>query len=226
MAPRLFFADAEGIPRQLKRICLRDAGGIARMLTRMFIRDGAGIPRLVYVAFTSAQHTYASGSGIEIVPPGATQVVIEVWGPGGTGGYGLGSVATHSAQSGPGGAAGGYCRSVYSCVGGQTLNYSVGITYEADSTVTSGSLAVTAMQANGGDEGPNGGGTASGGNEANTTGAGGGPGGTTVADGNAGAGTSGIYAGVEGSGGRGGYQEGNAGAPGESGFVSFYYTAP
>lgn len=176
-------------------------------------------------SFTSAQHVYTSGSGTETVPNGATNVVIENWGPGGTGAYGTGSVAQHNATYGAGGAAGGYCRSSYSCSGGQTINYSVGTAYETNSTVTSGSLSITAMQANGGYQGSLGGGTSSGGNQANITGAGGGDGGTTPADGAGGVGTSGVHEGTEGSGGNGGYQSTGTPGVGNGGVISFYYTA-
>lgn len=173
--------------------------------------------------FSGAQHTYGSGSGTETVPAGATQVIIEVWGPGGTGAFGTGSIAQHDAQYGAGGAAGGYSRSNYSCSGGNTLNYSVGTTFGATSTVSSGSLVVTTMTAYGGNQGSLGGNTASGGNAANVVGANGGPGGPTSADGAGASGTGGLKAGPAGAGGHGGFQQGNAGAPGGGGLISFYY---
>lgn len=176
-------------------------------------------------AFQGAQHTYSSGSGTETVPTGATQVIIELWGPGGTGAFGTGSLTNHDAQYGAGGAAGGYCRSSYACSGGKTLSYSVGTTSGSDSTVSSGSLSITSMTANGGNQGAFGGGSASGGTQANTTGAGGAAGGSAYADGAAGPGTTGVYEGAEGAGGRGGYQQGNPGSPGANGFLSFYYPA-
>lgn len=176
-------------------------------------------------AFTSAQHVYTSSSGTEIVPAGAANVVIEVWGPGGTGAFGTGSVGAHDAAYGAGGAAGGYCRSSYSCSGGKTLGYSVGTTNGSQSTVTSGTLSISAMTANGAStQGSLGGGTASGGTIANVKGAGGANGGPAFADGAAGLGTAGIYEGVEGSGGRGGFQSGNPGATGSTGIISFRYT--
>lgn len=176
-------------------------------------------------AFTSAQHTYSASSGTEIVPDGATQVVIELWGLGGQGAYGTGSAAQHDAVYGAGGQAAGYCRSVYPCSGGQTLNYDLTTVYQQDSSVTSGTLSITTMTAVGGGEGGvTGYGTASGGNQANVTGAMGGPGGSTLADGAGGAGTAGVYEGAEGGGGNGGYGA-VVGSPGQPAFVSFYYTA-
>ncbi len=175
-------------------------------------------------AFTSAQHTYSATSGTETVPTGATQVVIELWGLGGQGAYGTGSVAQHNATYGAGAQAAGYCRSVYPCSGGQTLNYDLTTVYQQDSSVTSGTLSITTMTAVGGGEaGVTGYGTASGGNQANVTGALGGPGGSTLADGAGGAGTVGVYEGAEGGGGNGGYGA-VQGAPGGPAFVSFYYT--
>ena len=175
-------------------------------------------------AFTSAQHTYSAASGTETVPAGATQVVIELWGLGGQGAYGTGSVAQHNATYGAGGQAAGYCRSVYPCAGGQTLNYALTTAYQQDSTVSSGTLAITTMTAVGGGEGGGSGyGTATGGNQANVTGTIGGPGGTTSTEGAGGAGTAGVYEGAEGHGGNGGYGS-VVGAPGAPSFVSFYYT--
>ena len=175
-------------------------------------------------AFTTAQHTYSAASGTEIVPTGATQVVIELWGLGGTGAYGTGSTAQHNATYGAGGQAGGYCRSVYACSGGQTLNYALTTAYQQASTVTSGTLGITAMTAVGGAQASGSAyGTASGGNQANISGALGAPGGTAYADRLGGAGTAGVYAGSEGGGGEGGYGS-VAGTPGAPSFVSFYYT--
>ena len=176
-------------------------------------------------SFVSAQYTYSSGSGSQAVPDGATNAVIELWGVGGPGGYGTGTQKP-DIYYGPGGQAGGYCRSSYSCSGGQTLNYALSAAYATDSTVTSGTLSITTMTAVGGGEGGvTGYGTASGGNAANTTGALGGPGGSTASDGAGGAGTVGVYEGAEGGGGNGGYGAGVAGSPGQSPFVSFYFTA-
>ena len=175
-------------------------------------------------AFTSAQHTYSATSGTETVPDGATQVVIELWGLGGPGGYGTGTQKP-DIYYGPGGQAGGYCRSSYPCSGGQTLNYALSAAYATDSTVTSGTLSITTMTAVGGGEGGvTGYGTASGGNQANVTGAMGAPGGTSASDGAGGAGTVGVYEGEEGAGGAGGYGSSSAGAAGQPSFVSFYYT--
>ena len=175
-------------------------------------------------SFVSAQYTYSSGSGTQTVPAGAGNVVIELWAVGGPGADGTGTGT--SKQYGAGGQAGGYCRSSYSCSGGQTLNYALDSTFEQDSTVTSGTLAITTMTAVGGGQGGvTGYGTASGGNAANTTGALGGPGGSTASDGAGGAGTVGVYEGEEAAGGAGGYGAGVAGSPGQSPFVSFYFTA-
>ncbi len=176
-------------------------------------------------AFTSAQHTYSAASGTDTVPPGATQVVIELWGLGGQGAYGTGSVAQHNATYGAGGQAGGYCRSVYSCSGGQTLNYDLTTTYQGTSQVASGSLSITTMTAVGGGQGSvsNAYGTASGGNQANVTGAGGASGGSAYSDSLGAPGTAGVYEGAQGHGGNGG-DGAVIGAPGGPAFVSFYYT--
>jgi hypothetical protein len=146
------------------------------------------------IAVSPIIHSYTSfGSGTETVPSGGyTQVVIEVKGGGG----GYSSSGTDTYQAGGGGA--GYCRSVYAVSTGQTLNYVVGQaggininnngTLGHSSSVTSGSLSITSMAANGGGGAiANGaGGAASGGNQVNATGAGGVNGGAGGASGSAG----------------------------------------
>jgi len=168
-------------------------------------------------------HTYSSGAGVETVPAGYTTVVIEIWGGGGGG-----SLADGTAAWLGGGGGGGYSRSSYAVTGGQTLNYSVGLAGGqnihdngiggTDSTVSSGTKAITTMTASGGGgAGTNGaGGTASGGNQANVAGTNGvlsGAGGTT---------TAGVYANTGPTNGKGGHFNGAHFATG--GLVSFRYS--
>ena len=77
-------------------------------------------------SFTPVTRTYTSGSGTETIPTGASQVVIEVWGAGGSGGRG--STLCVSIYGG-GGGSGGYVKKTFSLTSGnagQTFNYSVG----------------------------------------------------------------------------------------------------
>lgn len=177
-------------------------------------------------AFSGAQHVYTSGSGTEVVPTGATNVIIEENG----GGVGGGNGITQSGvpKTGYGGGSGAYCRSVYTCSGGQTLAYVVGAGGAAEtsgtaSTVSSGTLAITTMTAASGTSAQ--GGTASGGNQANTSG---GAGAQPLGSGTAGVPPAGEYYNTgqtAGAGGRGGTGAGNPGSPGVAGYVSFYYPA-
>lgn len=169
-------------------------------------------------------HAYTSGSGTETVPAGYTNVVIEIKG----GGAGTSTPdATDTYLDGGGGAA--YCRTSMAVTPGGTFNYQVGVAGGTNihgngvggsaSTVTSGSISLTTMTANGGQgAGANGvGGTATGGNQANVTG------------------HNGVNGGVGGTSGSAGlhFDTGNAYGRGANyntndetgGFVSFYYTA-
>ena len=96
--------------------------------------------------------------GTETVPAGATNVVIEIWGAGGGGGGG--SIV----RGGGGGGGGSYCRSSYACSGGQTMAYTgsqSGVPGNTDTTggagsttvVSSGTLTITTLTANGGSGG-------------------------------------------------------------------------
>ena len=184
--------------------------------------------------FTSKLNIYTSGSGVETVPSGATNVVIEIWGGGGGGGN------SSNTLGGGGGGSGGYSKSSYSITGSNTLNYSVGTGGTGGiggttSTVTSGTKTITTMTANGGSGGsrptPGSGGSATGGNLINTTGNSGeageaGEGSGFTAPGGAGiTGSSGTY----GAGGDGGPRSegdgtGFPGTSGNNGAVVFYYT--
>lgn len=191
-------------------------------------------------AFTPVRTVRATGSGTETVPMGATAVMIAVWGGGGAGGS-VGRWDTTGARGGDGGA---FCQTSMPCSGGQTLNYSVGVagTYSGNtayaggnSTVSSGTLSITTMQANGGQTG-NGSATyatATGGNYENTSG----NIGTTsggIVGGNGGPAISRTIGGVNYAAGGGGFgADGNDVTPGplftpgdygESGLIVFYYT--
>jgi hypothetical protein len=151
------------------------------------------------IYFPPTTHTYTSGTGAtETIPVGARNLTIETWGSGGYGGPGSGSGC--AAKSGSGGGAGGYSKTTLSVVAsvGKTLTYTVGAVPGVGaagnaSSVSSGTLAIATMTANGGAAGAadpsagGAGGTASGGTAANTTGGAGtssalgGAGGTAVA---------------------------------------------
>lgn len=174
--------------------------------------------------------TYTTGTGAtEIVPTGATNVVIECWGaPGG------GSGGSSGSNTGTGGASGGYSRSSYACSGGQTILYTAGVGGTGGSSgggnggpgsashVNSGTLAITTLNGGGGGGGNNAvgdtGGTASGGNVANT------PGNSNAALTRPGAA---AVAGVNAAGsdgGQGGSITGTAGSAGGPGVICFKYT--
>lgn len=177
-----------------------------------------------------------AGSGVETVPVGATTMTVEVFGGSGAGGFGTGSgCVTHAAG---GGGSGGYCKTTINVASfnGQTMNYTVGTTgvypggFAGASLVTSGTLTIASMTANGGDGGASGpsggaggpGGTASGGNVTNTPGNVGHPGGLNVIGGNGGAGIVGINA-TGPVGGKGGSTAVATGFPGGPGIVVFSY---
>ena len=183
--------------------------------------------------FTSKLNIYTSGSGVETVPSGATNVVIEIWGGGGGGGN------SSNTLGGGGGGSGGYSKSSYSITGGNTLNYSVGTggtggngVSGTSSTVASGTKTITTMTANSGSGAavgiPGSGGSASGGNLINTTGNSGQAGGSSGSIAYGGAGIT-SSSGTYGGGGNGapsseGMGTGYAGDVGSNGAVVFYYT--
>lgn len=199
--------------------------------------------------FVAVTNTYTSGTAqTETVPNGASQVVIDLWGPGGGGG-GSDDVGSD------GGGGGGYCRKTISLVGGGTFTWTVGAigtggprfdpgTAGGQTKVDNGTYGTTVtLRANGGDPGlrngtsPGAGGTASGGdtNTSGTTGANGGAhsGGDGGAGANGGAGGAGgidgganAQPGVAPGGGGGGGKDSNsfAGGDGASGKIIFAWT--
>lgn len=174
----------------------------------------------------------AAGSGTEIIPAGASQVTMEVWGPTNPGGLGFGSGCT--AQGGGGSGASGYSESFYVCSGLQTISWFVGGGGSGNpSTVSSGTLSITTMTANsgviggnavlgsGGSGGP--GGIATGGNLVNTTGASGNSGDSSGggAGGNPTPGVNASLGSIGGNGGRNGAQGGRT--LGSDGGIAFFY---
>jgi len=173
-------------------------------------------------ALSPLLHSYTSGSGTETVPAGYANVVIEVKGGGG-GSSDTGFTTSYAA----GGGGAGYCRTSMAVTGGGTFNYQVGAhggtnvnnnaTPGGASSVSSGSISIITMTANGGGGGAAGGagGTASGGNQANVTGANG------VNGGVGGASTAGVNFDTGNAFGHGGtFNSGGS----TGGFISFYYT--
>ena len=72
--------------------------------------------------FTPVTRTYNSGTAAtETVPTGATNVVITLWGGGGSGGN-----DKFSHTSGQGGGSGAYCQKSQVTSGGSTFTYTVG----------------------------------------------------------------------------------------------------
>jgi len=194
--------------------------------------------KMALAGFSQVIRTHTTGTGAtEVVPPGATSVLIELWGPGGDGGDGDPSPG----QGGGGGGGGGYCSRTAACAGGDTLTYTVGTNDPTDTTV-SGTLTgggAISMTANNGVDGSSpgtggAGGLASGGTtnlqgQAGSDGTSdpsiGGGGGDAPLGGLGGGG--GIGAGGPGSApGGGGGGSGNSGAPGAGagGQVRFTYT--
>jgi hypothetical protein len=122
--------------------------------------------------FSPRTVTYNSGSGTETAPSGATNVVITLWGPGGSGGDGDPSPG----QGGGGGGGGGYSTRSAACAGGNSLSYAVGVVGTSNTTVSGtltggGSISMSANRGTAGSSPGLGGagGTASGGTT-NTTG--------------------------------------------------------
>jgi hypothetical protein len=194
----------------------------------------AGVQQLLIaagaIAATLVTHV-TPGSFTETIPAGAQNCVIELWGPSNAGGNGSG--AGCGANGGGGGGAGGYCRTSLNVTPGLTFNYTVGAPDAANSTVTSGTQAVTTMTANGGTVGGNAagggaggpGGTATGGTVVNTTGGTGNVGGLGGPGGTGGGQVAGLHANLGGQGGHGGSGAINTGrTDGQPGGVAFFYT--
>ena len=178
------------------------------------------------------------GTGLETIPNGYTTLTIEVWG--GSGGGGGGTNTLPNGVGGGGGGSGGYSRSSISItgLGGDTLNYTVGAAGipagdGGASNVTSGTLVITTMTANGGKTGvsapPAGsgglGGTATGGTVINTSGNTGQAGLSNPAGGDPGVGAFGIPGIYDGGnrGGTGGNYAHLSGFAGGVGIVVFSY---
>ena len=165
------------------------------------------------VSGLSVTHTYTTGvAQTEPAPAGTSKVAITADGGGGSGG-----VTGSRTAVGGGGGGGGEARSTnITMTAGQTLIYTVGAGGATTSggysngnpggasTVSSGTLTITTMTANGGGAGlaaggGGAGGTATGGNSANPSGSAGQAGGAS--GGNGGAGASGASGGNSGNGG-------------------------
>lgn len=177
------------------------------------------------------QATHTSGSGTQTVPAGYNQVIIEIASPGGGGEGGFVQTSPHAFYGGSGGDSGTYCRSLYACSPGQTLNWSIGSPgaggaggdygapgFGGTATVSSGSLGITTMTAPGGNTGN----APTGGNQANTTFNSGTAGGLN-STGTGGSGQTGEHIAGIGGGGNGGLGSG-AGQSGGNGIISFYFS--
>ena len=185
---------------------------------------------------TAIKHTYAGVSTTtETIPSGTSQVVIELWGAGGTGGAGTGT--PDSGHGGGGGGAGGYCKKTLALTStdwGKTMTMVAQDSYPAYARVSSGTKTITSLYAYQGNHGNNAstttvgtggtGGTASGG-DTNTTGANGSSGTTDPLGGAGGTGTTGTNGGPYGTGGNGQSNNGGIKSAGRTkgGYV-FYYT--
>lgn len=179
------------------------------------------------------------GLSTQIVPAGATNVVVEAIAPSAWGGLGFGG-AGHE-EGGGGGGAGALSRSSFACSGGETLSANVGAAGTGPSspgvagttTVSSGTLVIPTMTALGGHPGnpgvfgsPGAGGlsgSASGGNLANISGGLAGAGGPGIG-GSGAPGVVGLHA-TGPNGGNGGDDATGAGqTSGGNGLVALFYT--
>jgi hypothetical protein len=192
---------------------------------------------------TGLTHSYSSGTGTETIPSGYNTLTIEAWGPGGGGNTGV--FVGGNGAGGGGGGAGGYCRTVIAVTGlaGDTVNWSVGaggpvgFSGASPTTLSGGTLPISAMTAGIGVTGSpalsqsspgsgGAGGTATGGSASNQSGGTGGAGYVESVGfgggGSPGGGVSGIY-GAAGYGGRG---QGaiSAATAGSNGQVIFTYS--
>ena len=101
------------------------------------------------------------GAAVETVPTGFNTLTIECWG--GSGGGGARFISGSIISGGGGGSSGSYSRSTYSVtgLGGDTLNFTVGVAGVAagisggTSSVSSGTMAISAMSSPGGITGGN-----------------------------------------------------------------------
>lgn len=195
-----------------------------------------GVWKLFFAAFTGpVVHTYSTAGGFtEVIPLGASNVVIEGWGDPGGGCKGVGTGC--AADSGSSGASGGYTRSTYSVVGqgGKTIVGNIGAGGAAGGptagsgtgvTISSGTFAITTMTApgGGGAANPNGGaagGAGGGGNQASAFGNAGQP---SFGSGFGGAGVVGVH-GTGPRGGSAGFGAAQPGSPGGPGLAIFWYT--
>jgi hypothetical protein len=212
-----------------------DVGTVTVTGTYQVSSSSSGTPVLgsgsisLSVSGLTVVHVYtAAGAGTETTLAGTSNVVIEGWA--GTGNGGNGSGTGCAGVGGGGGSSGSYFRSFYASSSGLTLAYVVGA-QGAVSTVSSGTLAVTAMSAPAGLNGGNGPTSAGGAQPAIATG-----GNVTNVRGNAGTaggvGSSGLggapVTGVNAtgtSGGRGSFVgAGRLGIPGSPGVIAFLYS--
>jgi len=104
----------------------------------------------------SQTYTDSTPAGAEtfVVPAGVTSVTVEIWGGGGSGGG-----SNNSGSGGSGGGGGGYSTKTFAVLGGQVINYNIGLG-GAQTTVANGAAGTattlshtassTAMNANGG----------------------------------------------------------------------------
>lgn len=162
---------------------------------------------------TTVVRTFSSGSGTDIAPTGAYQVLMEAWGPGGGGADG----APDPGPGGGGGGGGGYCSRLAVCVSGDSLSWvaaSSGSPSTIDGTLTG--FGTVNMDANSGATASTDAGAAPGsatGGTTNTTGSSGSNGLSDPSEG--GAGGAGANGGAGGAGGTG--AGGNGTAPGGGG---------
>jgi hypothetical protein len=186
-------------------------------------------------AFVPVSFTFNAGAGSQVVPVGATNCVITMWGGGGGG-------ANRTAIQAFGGGGGGKVVKTVAVVAGQTFNYAVGAagpgkgpgqgngTAGGSSTVTSAAPVVSLTAGGGGGGQPTSAGaagTASGG-DTNTSGSAGGPtegGAAAGPGGGAGGAGEGIPGSAPGGGGAGASTtDSNNGGSGAAGRIIFSFT--
>lgn len=185
--------------------------GVAQCVTTDSLGQTATSTVSVSITCNQALYIYTNQAGATFtIPNGTSLIVLECEAAsGGAGAAGSGSIC--GGPAGAGGGAAGYCRSQFSVTSanwGQTINIPATNTFFSAQSITGGTFSMTTMTSNPGASAvthtPGVGGTASGGNQANTTGR---TGGTVPGGGTGGSGatpTATVNGGAYGGGGNGG----------------------
>ena len=219
-------------------------GTVYTGIAQCTVTDGYGQQTTTSVSvsitcFTTVTDTYTNeGATASMIPNGATEAVIEGWGPGGTGGEGDSVIISGSSHpyGGGGGGGGGYLKKTIALTSadwGKTIAISSTNGTSAATTISSGTFSLSTLTANPGnggfaavgeDGGTGGTGGAASGGDVNTTGNSGGTGSASHA-GSGAAGITGTNGGPYGAGGLAGLGSGSFGQTGQVGGAVIQYTA-